>query len=339
MKESWSWEEVKLAELGSYNKFRLLYERFCRHGPIGLITHLDAMSEVVLLNVLAPKDAAFWSVCRPSLTVANGAYIGEQGFLNDPVIKRAFQRDLRLAGVRQTDPSFHLFRGLECLMSGKRNVVPWFDGASLGSTYRHRFSSFAFREDVLPRVRAFLESEAAQFGDLAFFAVDNRVGLYWSDNHAELRDPWQYLFRRWRLPGFDSDARALWWRDLDQRLAYAVEMASAGAVFDVPLPMQHIVSPGLSFFLGTEMVGGVDEVSEPVCRSILSHRARLVHLLGWPAFYDDVCRTLAQSSEGEPRTIDTYGCLEPYDIVTELEEYKREMERRYPCLLENPLRD
>ncbi|MCU0841461.1 MAG: hypothetical protein MUC79_07055 [Thiobacillaceae bacterium] len=339
MRETWVWHEVPLREIGQSATFRQLGQRYGQHRAVGLITRLEALQGFVVVNLLAPRNAAFWAVCRrDALLPWEPGHLGKSGLQPDAKTKKLFVQDLRKASVKVTDPTVNLFGGFWRFFPSSSRALPGFseDGVSVEMD---RFISLACSEAMLPRLIAHLESEARQFEDFGFFAIDDHVGLRSPDYIGEETQPYHYLFRRWLLTGYDEKPRAAWLQELCSQLERAVARVDAGDNLDIPIAPIHFIRPAASFLLAGKDMGGRDEVGDATCRLILSLRARLVRALAWPVFYENVCLVLSASSGGEPRRLDGYGRFEPYDVVAELEEYKREMEQRYPCLLENPLRD
>lgn len=339
MRATWAWHEVPLREIGQHATFRQLGKRFGQHHAVGLITRLEALQGFVVLNLLAPRDAAFWGVCRRDAVLPwEPGHLGGAGLQPDAWTKKLFVQDLRHASVKVGDPAVNLFGGLWRYFPSRSRTLPGFseDGVSVEMD---RFISLACSETLLPRLIAHLESEARQFEDLGFFAIDDHVGLRSPDYVGDEAQPYLYLFRRWPLADRDERGRAAWLDELKAQLERAVARIAVGDRLDIPLAPIHCIRPAVSFVLAGQDMGGRGEAGDATCRMILSLRARLVRTLAWPVFYEGVCRVLAPSDEGEPCRLDGYGRFEPYDVLTELEEYKGEMERRYPCLLENPLRD
>lgn len=334
MKACWSWHELPLQELGQFSTFRQLSQRYGSRDAIGLITRLEALQNFVVVNLLAPQNSAFWGVCNKYID--SREHLEKAGLRDDEVTRKLFLRDLRRASVKRMDPAIHLFRVYDDYFPRRSRSYPGFseDGVTLES---YRFISYGCNEIALPRLIADLESQAQQFGDLGFFAVDDCINLNPGNYVAKEKPPYDYLFRRWVVAGYDGHKRTEWFSALKCHMEHTLTRIMAGDKLDVPVSPVYFINPGASFVLMDKESGWYDEVGDATCRTIMSIRARLVRELAWPAFYNDVCHALAPGFDGEPRRIDTYGRLEPYDIVTELEEYKQVVERRYPCLLENPL--
>lgn len=332
--QGFSWHELPLKEIGQFSTFRQLSQRFRQQNAVGLITRLEALQGYVSLNLLAPRNAAFWGVRTDSIVMSMDFHLEKTGLARAADGKKLFLRDLRKASVKLSDPAIHMFSSYERYFPSRTRTLPGFSEDGVTVDY-FRFVSLACSEDALPHLISHLDLQVEQLGNMAFFAIDDCINL--DPGHYIDKTPFQYLFRRWVLTDPCAERRKAWWEELKTELEYQLSRVVAGDHLNVPLSPAHFIRPGLSFYLADAAVGGYDEIEDPACRSIISLRARLIRELGWPVFYDEVCLMLASEYIGEPRRVDFYGILEPYDVVSELEEYKREMEQRYPCLLENPL--
>ena len=334
MTQGFSWHELPLKEVGQFSTFRQLSQRFRQQNAVGLIIRLEALQGYVSLNLLSPRNAAFWGVRTNSLMRSVSSHLEKTGLARTADAKKLFLKDLRKASVKLTDPAIHMFWNYKDYFPSRTRTLPGFseDGVTVD---HYRFISLACSEGALPHLISHLYKQVEQFGDMAFFAVDDCINL--PPGHYVDKTPFRYLFRRWVYSDSNGEGRNNWFEELKSELELQVVRVSMGDKLNTPLSLEELVFPSASFVLMDKHTGWYDEIGDEICRTIISLRARLVRQLGWPVFYSDVCQALEPGFNGEPRRIDTYGRLEPYDIVEELEEYKREMEQRYPCLLERPL--
>lgn len=334
MSQSFNWQELPLKEVGKFSTFRQLSKRFRRQNAVGLITRLEALQKFVVLNLLSPQNSAFWGVRSDVLIISGYDHLEKAGLRRDIETRKLFLKDLRKASVKLSDPAIHLFSGYMGYFPSSTRTLPGFseDGVTVD---HYRFISLACSEGALPHLISHLDKQVEQFGDMAFFAVDDCINL--PPDHYVDKTPFRYLFRRWVYSDSNGEGRKIWFEELKSELELQVARVSMGDKLNTPLSLEELVRPSASFVLMDKYTGWYDEIGDEICRTIISLRARLVRKLGWPVFYSDVCQALEPGINGEPRRIDTYGRLEPYDIVEELEKYKREMEQRYPCLLERPL--
>jgi len=91
--DQWEWVEVPLEELGLCKTFDDLTNRYRGASPVGIITRLTGLGDFVVVNLLAPKDSAFWSAARFSVFHRAQQHLLEAGCKNGH--KKLFLQDLR----------------------------------------------------------------------------------------------------------------------------------------------------------------------------------------------------------------------------------------------------
>ena len=330
----WDWVEITTKELGKFATFIELSERYRAARPVGLITHLDHLEGFVTLNLLAPKNSAFWSASR--FSVFNGVADHLAKFGCDKNNKKSFAKDLRAAGIGFNDPAVRMFDLYAGYFSGRSNKVPGFSKDGIATPESCRMVSTGCHVSLLPKLLSHLESELEQFGRYAFFSIDDALALGPPLDYDGLNIS-AHLFRLWQPKmNMDREALAKKRRDILAHLEHAIYRAQAGESLDLPIEPLVILRPCPSFVLrGMESPEQWREIEDPDARRILALRAHLIRTLEWPVFYDDVMRALNERDSGINR-IDSYGIVEPFDVRSELEAYAAKMEAGFPCLLEHP---
>lgn len=331
--KKWDWVEVSIEELGKYRAFGDVTQRFRGSDPVGLITKLDGLRDFVALNLLAPVNSAFWSVARYSVFSGVYEHLVRSGCKQND--KKKFIKDLRAAGIKLTDPAIRLFDLYTSFFPSSTNKVPGFSHDGISTPEACRLVSTGCHISLLPKLLSHFEREIENYDRFSFFVLDEILSLG-SPLHYDKLNLSAYMFRLWQPhPDMTDEERQRWRLGIIAELEYAVDKVSAGEAMDRPIEPIIIIRPCPSFALrGQESSLKSREIDNPEARKIISLRARLIRLLAWPIFYDDVVSVL--STDANIHSIDAYGEFEPYDVKSELETYKENMEDRYPCLLEQP---
>ena len=331
---NWDWIDLTIRDLGRYSTFADLSERFRNINPAGLVTPLRHLQGYVVLNLLAPRNTAFWTASRQA--TFNGVYNHLAESALDKTSKRNFLKDLRISDVKMSDPAIRMFDLYAGYFPGRSNKVPGYSKDGIATPESCRMVSTGCHVSLLPKLLRHLESEIEQFGSYAFFSIDDALTLGPPLDYSDLNIS-AHLFRLWQpTMKMDRDALVKKRRDILAQLEHAIFRAQSGESFDLPIEPLVILRPCPSFVLrGKESPEQWREIDDSDARKILSLRAHLIRTLEWPVFYDDVMRALTEKDSGFNR-IDSYGIVEPFDVRGELEAYAAKMESSYPCLLEYP---
>jgi len=174
----------------------------------------------------------------------------------------------------------------------------------------------------------FLEREVEELGKYAFYRIDESVELADSRGRKSLGF---YLFHGIDLLDHPTQAaRDLLQMEVLSELKFVVSRLESGGGFDTPIEPVWIVKGLVSFAL----LGATDDhpISREyeLSRQIISYRARLVHLLGWPSHHASVSRAIEPFRKSKSgRNPDRF---EPYDVEAELQAYLDQVGRLYPIV-------
>jgi hypothetical protein len=322
----WDWIDLSVRDLAGAT-FESITSRYRKDRPVGLLAPLEHLEGYVALNVFAPLGTAWWAVtrsgfvseCRDSIRHLSG----------DKEARAAFMKDMRTAKIRKNDPQFRLLGQFADVLDISGAGVP---SLSTNARYaeRWRFWSVGFPAQYRDAVIDRLEREATQFGARGFFGIDESVILA---DPAGRSSTGSYLFHNidYRFYGVQPE-RDRFRREVLGELKRAITMLESGAGFDVPIEPIWMIKGVVGFVLFPAVGQHPAEYDEPLAREILSYRARLVRLLGWPHQYLSVRNALNEFREQNVEF--GRGIFEPFCIEDELNDYVDEMERRYPVLRE-----
>lgn len=312
----WEWIDVPL---GAYVNatFQEISGRFRGPNPVGLITKLEAIPELLVINLLTPVNSVFWG-CPQKGTFYN--QFGSSSFVT-LVCQRAalIRKELKASGISAESKamywlgdilqSIQLSRKREQFAEPNNNTGPGFLSISIPNA---SLGGFQLR----------LQQELTQFGDYSFFPFDE-CDTNGREEFTENEVPEARLVGT----GYTHFAAV---SELLDSLVSTVGAMEAGEAFDYNLPTFHISHGGVSFYssiLNGLTVGDIWEME----RKILSYRARLVRLLGWPSHFEAIQQVIsAESSSGGG--VLSYGITSPYNVAEELRSYISEMTSRYPVL-------
>ena len=278
IKEEYVWLEVPINNLVEFDDFYSMSKKYRCNHPVGLVTPLGD-SGCSLLNLLSPKDAAFW--CAVDLRVAWN--INKQLFAVNQKrgIKTRIKRLLDDYGVVWDSPVSRLFDGLRDELSRKR-TVPGFSHDGVTTPESCRLISLAISSADIAKVKDYLQEEIHQFRRYSFLAVDDYL-LYGGSTEYS---PGAYLFATLFGVRNAEDAKKYY-----GQLKLVVGRLENDILIDLHLTSWEILGPPLNFYMldiynqGNSIESRFGSV---LVREILSYRARLVNLLRWPVFYDQL---------------------------------------------------
>lgn len=338
---SWAWRQETLKNLAKHETFHHLNKAFRSDQPVGIITPLENMKGCAVINFLSPKNHVFWAYWP--LQEFTNRYFGCD-FDEIVKLKGDFQKDMRQAKIYKTSSTINLVDGLASYFEVHgRKSIGYSKDRILHPEARRLYSTMILTKNI-ESAKRYLQSVLHQFGEYSFFGLDDRDFCSGRNyDHGTYSKSMGYkLFGRLELIGkygekYDNDVK----HEVLSQLESVVSGLEAGLPFSFSVEVQYILTPPLSLVLNpplspNELDRGFksafgDEQNDPIHRKIISLRARLVRLLGWPVFYDDVNRYLNDDFV-EELSVRRYNITEPYDVVEELEGYLHDMVTRYPIL-------
>lgn len=334
MPSNWVWLEVPLAELGEFTDFNSLTERFRGPKPVGLVTPLVNLNGYAVINLLAPKNSAFWTVGRFSSTFRFHNHLSTSIGVGNATLKKQLFKDFRIGKVSKEKPSIRLFDIYSEVLRIQTRAIPGLSQDGVSTPERFRLISTGVVTSSLNNLVAFFDAEVEQFGGYSFFTIDESV-VFGPPFAHDMPSIGAYLFSRFApFMDFGDEWRAYMKREIHGQLKWVVSRMESGIPFDIPIEPYFIIRPPLSFSLFD--TPRENELVDQVHREIRSYRARLIRLLGWPMFYDDVVEVFNPESAGY---VGNYGITHPYDLIGELQAYLQEMRQKYPILDASPFPD
>ncbi|MDQ1314312.1 MAG: hypothetical protein QG662_421 [Pseudomonadota bacterium] len=358
------WFELQPKDLKGLS-FEVLTERFRWEGIAGLVIHLESLNGVVI-NLLSPVGSVLQSPTHFGDLFLDLFPNGNNriDWASNPDRGRAYAQELRRAKIRKADPQArNLFGHFDDVCGSRARSVPSLS-TSVGYLEYYRLFSCGFDKIHEPAIRNYLEKLFSQLGHWAFvsFPESQKVtDLEWGKVHFDflllsgmphtiyseietlllrelapirLEQTQKQAIRQWEsiaaTSAFTSQVETQYKGMVGKVIAElkrSVERLEAGMDYDVELaPITRIKA--LLCISGGDLSEAVYTVE------ILSYRARLVRLLGWPIYFRKVQQDLPKLREQWPELVD--GKSPPYDPIHELECYHAEMLVRFPVLGENP---
>lgn len=291
-----------------------------------LATPIDAAAELQLVNLLSPAGFTFWSACPPWS-------LATRRLPSDAAIQRDLKAILKSLpkspkGAGPGSPPFlewlqPLFEGLG---DARARIVrtlcvqaPWF--RELG-----RRQTCVVATSDLPGFVAEQNALMHELASHAFLGADERFVMRDGLEPASLRAA---FFSGLSPITFAQQPQA--WEFMHQRLLAAISgeirHLEAGDGFAFQLEPLRVVNPVVNFHL--PISGALSRQCEPLLQQVLSCRARLVRLLGWPNHLASALSALGTHESALP-TIDSYGAVAPFHAGDELRAYVADMRARYP---------
>lgn len=330
--ERWERISVPLPEIEGCTDFEVLSHNYRSARPVALITPLKNLSDCVAVNLLAPRDAAFWAALDWLVIFRFERVLLDHLAPKNVTKKRRFLRDLRSVNVSNRSPAIRLFHMFANSFNLYGRAIPGFSSDAIATPETGRMVSLGVPLDLLEPAFDYLDRELLQLRRFAFLAVDGAITL----NDPVLsykRGVGAALFGRFApLKRYGEE----WMRDqldsIHAALKWAIDRVERTGKLDIPMDAQSLLRPCPSFFLATSAHGPYNEDKDPIYREIISLRARLIRLLGWPIFFPDVDRALRE----EEARLNSYAITEPYDVLQELKAYRESALAAYPVLGERP---
>ncbi len=322
----WNWIEVPAKDLADQT-FESLTVKYRGEKPVGLLTALDNLSGYVVLNLFAPLHAVFWASAKfPGIVLE--CHDSLKNLYEDSDARRSFMKDLRQAKIRKGSKQARLFdEYMDRLQISGKSVTNLGEGL-LNYSEKYRFQSLGFPACHQQAIMEFLEREVEEFGPFAFFRIDESVRL---TDPRRWRSFGSYLFQGIDYFHFGIQAeREKLKQEVLAELKWVVTRLEDRIPFDVQIEPIWMIKGVVSFRLFPAVFNNAAEFDDNVARGILSYRARMVRLLGWPHQYHSVKNALKQFIQQKNEL--QLPAFEPYDVEAELEGYIDEMCRRYPIL-------
>lgn len=322
----WHWVEVSAQDLAGQT-FESLTAQYRGEKPVGLLTPLQNLNGYTVLNIFAPLHAAFWAAPGYSGFLRK-CYEALNHLYDDQVGRNLFMKDLRQAKIRKADPQIRLFNQYAEIFQVSGKSVPSLSGDAMKYSEAWRFKSVGFANKHRNHVIEYLEQELSEFGKYSFFRIDESILLADPRGCSSVGS---YLFHNidYRFHGEQLE-RTYFKQEVLRELKWVVSRLEGGLGFDTPIEPIWMIKGAVGFNLFPAMLQNPPEFEDPVAREILSYRARLVHLLGWPHQYQSVLTSLNAFSQQKGEM--SLGVFEPYDVESELRAYLDEMRQRYPVL-------
>jgi len=344
---SWRIIDIELADLGSSDvaEFSIRYRS---SEPTILIYRLKELPWIGVAKC-APLNFMLWA------TELSGhlQHVDERRWVepihNEKSIYDAFRRDLKRAKISKKEVPYQLL-GPYCQWGsylGKSSLA--FDGISIGM---FRVAGTLAPSEYKDKLIDFYTKQLVQLGRFAFFPASEGEESKERPTSETLRKG--YLDARlWRHPlrkdyrGEDERQQLLAHRC--EEVKQVIRHLEADNDWDLSLHYHDAVRPGPTFLVerydlsykGVRVNVGPDEFPDTQMDvELYALRARLIRLLAWPNFYRSVDSLgIWQEIENLQKRGELLATQSsPYNFVEEILAFKREMEERYPVLLENPLK-
>jgi hypothetical protein len=323
----WHRHDVEFEDLLSLS-FEAATERFRSQGPSIIVSRLapEAGPDWCVANLLAPEGRVLWAAAAPQALASRR--LPADATLRTQLkteLKASLQR-LRRTHKDQPQRKEWLRALLEDL--GEARGGPLETLCTLAPTFREIGRR---RSCVLPAaaVGAFIDEQNRlldELGGFAFYGVDERAIMLDALEPGSLRSAFLSGLSPLTFHGMPEA-----WDALNQRLLSAllseIRSLEAGGAYSFQTEALRIVNPVVNLHLPAG--GALRQRNEACLLQILSCRARLVRLLGWPSHLPSALSALGTRDSALP-TIDSYGALAPFHAGDELRAYVADMRSRHP---------
>ena len=322
MANYWTRFDIEFEELLSLS-FEDATERFRSQGPAVLITPIETRSAgaFYVANLLSPIGKVFWAA---------------------PIMPCILRHRL-FGGARRPDEFKSEIRALlrRASRARKSRRIEWLGSVLTGrdgQKYITLCNQLPAEREIGRQISCvphglsideFLREQneqLAELGEFAFYGADERTVMVGDFGQPSLLGS---LFS-----GIDvRNAREI--EDAMNRLLLAkmkhqIRLLEAGVAFSFQMEPGRVVHAGLLLNLPFGN-WSVPQQSKPHLMELLSCRARLVHLLGWPSHFPRVLHGIRPADYGwHGPAIRDYNANTPYDAAAELDAYLSEMCERYP---------
>ncbi|HEU4852481.1 MAG TPA: hypothetical protein VFT37_10040 [Telluria sp.] len=318
----WDVHEVSLRELGAHT-YESITERYRRAQPVCLVTPLEHLEGQVALNLFAPKDAAFWNA--PMHRTTRACRDAAAHLYDAPEARQQLMRDLRQAKMRMASPQIRLLGQYVDVVGASKRAI---ESLSIERSYAEswRFWPIGAHASKVDAVIARLDREAGQFGERAFFGIDESVVLADPTGMSSLGcQLFQGAGHSWRYSQAERDRHE---RDILDGLKRETSRFGHGLPFQEPVEPVWMIKGCVSLWFPNWGEPPENEADE-VFLQVRLQRARLVRMLGWPHQFESVQNDLRQIEQAQEARSAT--CPDPYgEILAEMRQYLADMRRRYP---------